>query len=198
MADTLRAGAYHLAGNPSKYQPVRTNNFTFLVDASDNSPLHSLLRVNENPEDTSSYINNAQEVLEFSVLKFDVPHFSQDEIEIKRGNSKIYFAGTPTFNAGKLEIQDFMSADGKSVLMAWQSLSYDISVDGIPNSDKYKANANVYEYMPDGTLIRSWALYGCWVKSVSETGWDNESGGKKTLSADIRFDRAIPTLEYNR
>ena len=198
MADTLRAGAYHLAGNPSKYQPVRQNNFTFLVDASDSSPLHSLLRVNENPEDTSSYINNAQEVLEFSVLKFDVPHFSQDEIEIKRGNSKIYYAGTPSFNAGKLEVQDFMSADGKSVLLAWQSLSYDISVDGIPSSDRYKSNANVYEYLPDGTLIRSWALYGCWVKSITETGWDNENGGKKTITADIRFDRAIPTLEYNK
>lgn len=198
MADTLRAGAYHLAGNPSKYQPVRQNNFTFLVDASENSPLYSLRRVNENPEDANSYINNGQEVLEFSVLKFDVPHFSQDEIEIGRGNSKIYFAGRPSFTAGKLEVQDFMSADSKSVIMAWQALSYDIASDSISNSDKYKANATVYEYMPDGTLIRSWALYGCWVKSISETGWDNEAGSKKTLSCDIRYDRAVPTLEYNR
>lgn len=196
MRDTIRSSAYHLASNASLYQPVRNNNFTFLVDASETSPLNRLLRVNANPDDDSSYITNAQEVLEFSVAKFDVPNFSQNPIEVRRSNSRTYYAGVPSFNEGNLEIYDFMSADGKSILHAWQKLSYDVTTDSIPSSDKYKANANVYEYLPDGTLIRSWALYGCWITSVTEQGWDNSGGDKKTVQAKIRYDRAIPTLEY--
>lgn len=196
--DTIRASAYHLASNASLYQPVRDNNFTFLVDVSDESPLHSLLRVNENPEDNASYIDNAQEVLKFSVVKFDVPNFSQQAIEVKRSNSKIYFAGLPSFTEGNLIINDFIGADGKSILEAWQRLSYNVLDDTIPSSDKYKANANVYEYLPDGTLIRSWALYGCWVMGLQEESWNNEGGNKKTVTAKLKFDKAIPTLEYNR
>ena len=37
------AGTYHLANNPQAYQPVRTNNFRFLVQGLDN-----LLRVGGN------------------------------------------------------------------------------------------------------------------------------------------------------
>jgi len=191
--DTARRGAYHLAGDPSLYQPVRTNNFSFLVDVTANSPLASLVRVNSNPEDPDSYFNGntVQETLNFSVVKFDAPHFSQEEIELKRGNSRIYFAGLPSFKEGSLVINDLMGADGKSIILAWQALSYDLRSDTIPSSEKYKTNATVNEYLPDGRLIRSWDLYGCWVKSVSEDGWDNEGGGKKTVTASIRFDKAV-------
>ena len=199
FSDLHQRGAYHLAGaDSSLYQPVRQNNFMFIVDINGNSPLSSLLRANEVAEDPDSYINGTtvQNTLNFSVTKFDVPHFTQEEIEIKRGNSRIYFAGLPSFKEGTLEINDYMTADGKSILLGWQALSYDINSDTIPTSDKYKTKATVNEYLPDGTLVRSWELYGCWVKGITETGWDNESGGKKTVSATIRYDWAKPKLEY--
>ena len=59
-------------------------------------------------------------------------------------------------------------------------------------SDKYKVNATVLEYLPDNTLLRYWELQGCWVTGISETGYDSESGNKKTVTATIRYDRAIP------
>ena len=50
------------------------------------------------------------------------------------------------------------------------------------------------EYLPDNTLVRYWDLIGCWVKEITEDGWDNESSGKKSITATIRYDRAIPHL----
>jgi len=182
-------GTYHLADNPTVYQPVRQNNFRFIV-----SGLDRLLRVGENPDDENSYITNAQEVLDFSVLSFDPPHFTQDEIAVKRGNSTVYYAGVPTFSTKPLVINDFVGADGKSVLLAWQALSYNVFDDTIPSSDKYKVDATVLEYLPDNTLVRYWDLKGCWVKEISEDNWNNESGSKKTVTATIRYDRAIPHL----
>lgn len=182
-------GTYHLADNPLEFQPVRKNNFRFIV-----SGLDGLLKVGEDPADERSYINGAQDIIDFSVVSFDPPHFSQDVVEVKRGNSTVYYAGTPTFDTKDLVINDFVGADGKSVLLAWQALSYDVINDTIPSSNMYKRDATVLEYLPDNTLVRSWELKGCWVSSVSEDGWNNEDGGKKTVTATIRYDRAIPHL----
>jgi len=181
-------GTYHLADNPRVYQPVRQNNFRFIIDLGD------LLRVGENPDDSRSYITNSQDVIDFSVVSFDPPHFSQEEIPIKRGNSTVYYAGVPSFETKDLVINDFVGADGKSVLLAWQALSYNVFEDTIPSSDIYKKNATVYEFLPDNTLVRYWDLIGCWVKNIREDGWNNENGGKKTVTATIRYDRAIPHL----
>lgn len=182
-------GTYHLADNPTQYQPVRTNNFRFIVFGLDN-----LLKVGEIEGLPDSYILNAQEVIEFSVVSFDVPHFQQGEIPIKRGNSTVYYANVPTFDPGNLVINDFITADGKSALLAWQALSYDVIQDTIPSSDKYKVDAQVLEYLPDNTLVRYWDLKGCWVSRIQETGWNNEQAEKKVVTATIRYDRAIPHL----
>jgi len=187
MANTTEYGVYHLADNPNAYQPVRTNNFRFLVQG-----LEDLLRVGGDQLDANDYLQNGQEVLEFSVVKFDAPHFKQEDITISRGNSNLYFAGKASFEAGNLIINDFAGADGKSVLEAWQALSYDVVNDVIPSSSVYKKDAIVMEYLPDNTLLRYWELKGCWVKGITETGWDNESAGKKQVTANIRYDRAIP------
>ena len=182
-------GTYHLADNPTQYQPVRTNNFRFIVFGLDN-----LLKVGEIEGLAKSYINNAQEVIDFSVVSFDVPHFKQGNIPVKRGNSTVYYANVPSFDPGNLVINDFVTADGKSVLLAWQALSYDVIHDTIPSSDKYKVDAQVLEYLPDNTLVRYWDLKGCWVSGITETGWNNESADKKVVTASIVYDRAIPHL----
>ena len=178
---------YHLANNPQAYQPVRTNNFRFLVQGLDN-----LLRVGGNEDNKNDYITNAQEVIEYSVISFDAPHFKQTPLEVRRGNSKVYYAGVPEFSAGQLKINDFAGANGKSVLEAWQNLSYDVYNDTVATSDKYKMDAIVLEYLPDDTLVRYWELKGCWVSGLSEDGWDNNNSSIKTVTATIQYDRAIP------
>ena len=130
---TTNFGTYHLADNPKSYQPIRTNNFRFLV-----SGLDSLLRVAGDANDRDDYITNGQEVIDFSVVSFSVPDFQQNVIDVNRGNSTVHFAGKASFGTGSLVINDFAGADGKSVLRAWQALSYNVVDDTIPSSDVYK------------------------------------------------------------
>ena len=180
-------GVYHLADNPAQYQPVRTNNYRCICQG-----LEELVRVGGDVNNRNDYLENAQEVIDFSVVSFDAPSFTQDEIPIRRGNSTTYFAGTPRFNTSNLVINDFVGADGKSILQAWQALSYDVVNDIINPSTKYKKDMLILEYTPDNVLIKVWELKGCWVTSLTETGYSSESPAKKTVTATIRYDRAIP------
>ena len=180
-------GVYHLADNPAQYQPVRTNNYRCICQG-----LEELVRVGGDENNRNDYLENAQEVIDFSVVSFDAPSFTQDEIPIRRGNSTTYFAGTPRFNTSNLVINDFVGADGKSILQAWQALSYDVVNDIINPSTKYKKDMLILEYTPDNVLIKVWELKGCWITSLTETGYSSESPAKKTVTATIRYDRAIP------
>ena len=180
-------GVYHLADNPAQYQPVRTNNYRCICHG-----LEELVRVGGDENNRNDYLENAQEVIDFSVVSFDAPNFTQDEIQIRRGNSTVYFAGTARFNTSNLVINDFVGADGKSILQAWQALSYDVVNDIINPSTKYKKDMLILEYTPDNVLIKVWELKGCWVTSLTETGYSSESPAKKTVTATIRYDRAIP------
>ena len=177
-------GSYHLASNPSVYQPALSNNFEFIVTDIDN-----LRRAYE-----GTLIPNAQEVLRFSVDTVSVPHFTQEPITIRRGNSVIKFAGVPTFESGRLVVNDYIGADTKSVLMAWQSLSYDVKNEKVGSAVNYKKDCYLIEYTPDYRQIRQWILYGCWVSGIEEGDFNQSSGDKRTLTATIQYDKAMMLL----
>lgn len=180
-------GAYHLANNPKMFEPARTNNFRFVVTDLDN-----ILRVGYTAEDDAKVakIANAQEVLEFSVSKATIPQFTQEEIVIRRGNSVMKAAGIPTFNDGSLVINDYIGADGKSVLMAWQNLSYNVDTQMVGYMSDYKKNCWLIEYDPNYKMVRQWVLYGCWVKGIQQEDFDMENGGKRMITAQIAYDYA--------
>ena len=186
---TTEFGTYHIADNPTAYQPLRSNNFRFLIYG-----LDRLLIVGGDEDDDNDYIKNAQEVLDFSVVSFDAPNFTQQTVQVNRGNSTVNYAGKPQWQSGTLTIVDYAGVNSKSILQAWQALSYDVINDTIPSADKYKKDAVVMEYLPDNTLVRYWELKGCWVSGLSETGFNNDSPDKKTVQATITYDRALPHL----
>ena len=180
-------GAYHLANNPKVYEPARSNTFRFVVTDIDN-----IRRVGYSAEDNSAAarIANAQEMLEFSVAKTSIPHFTQTAIVIRRGNSVMKAAGLPEFGEGSLTINDFIGADGKSVLMAWQNLSYNVDTQMIGYMSDYKKNCWLIEYDPNYKIVRQWILYGCWVKGITEQEFDMEGGDKRQITAQIEYDYA--------
>lgn len=149
-------GAYHLADNPRLYEPQRSNNFEFIVMGID-----SLLRASVDAGDTDAYIANGQETLIFSVVSASIPHFTQGKIEVKRGNSIAKFAGTAEYPSGSLKVNDFIGADSKSVLMAWQRLSYDVTTESVGRAADYKKDCTLVEYSPDYKQVRYFELKGC-------------------------------------
>ena len=183
-------GTYHLADNPALYDPMRNNTFEFVVTG-----LDKLLRVGADGSEENAYITNAQEVLRLSVDSASIPMFTQEVIPVKRGNSTIKFAGTPSFASGSLVVNAWIGADSKSALMAWQNLSYNVKTDRVGNAADYKKDCWLIEYTPDYTKqVRQWQLKGCFISGLSEDAYSMSSDGKKTISATIEYDRAIMSL----
>lgn len=182
-------GAYHLSANPGLYEPVRTNNFILSVSGLDRLKRAGVVT----PQDEDDYVSNGEEILRLSVASSSIPHFGQSTIEVKRGNSTIKFAGVPTFSSGSIKIRDFVDANGKEVLLAWQALSYDVVHETIGRASEYKKTCTLMEYTSDyKQLLRTWTLEGCWISGLSEDDADYDSNNVKTVTATITYDRAIP------
>lgn len=189
MADAT-IGAYHLANNPDLYELQRSNNFEFVVPN-----LGTLLRAGYNDTDSNATINNAEEVLRISVVESSVPTFTQQVIEIRRGNSIMKAAGLPTFNEGSLVLNDYIGADGKSALMAWQNLSYNVRTEKVGKMSAYKKDCYLIEYTPDYTPVRTWLLKGCWISGLQMPNFSAESGDKRQITATVQYDAAFMEVE---
>lgn len=184
---------YHLStGTHRSYQPAKGNFFEFIVE-----DLGDLLKpgVEEELAEDTDYITNGQEVIRLTVNKAPVPHFELNDIEIRKGNSVVHYAGTPTFNDGTLEVDDMIGAQSKAVLEAWQNLAYNVVTDKGGRAIDYKRNATLIEYTSDHVRVRSWKLIGCWVKNIEEGEYDKESDDLRRVTGTIRYDRAIPNIE---
>ena len=185
--------AYHLStGTHRAYQPAKKNFFEFIVEDLDN-----LLKpgVEVDLAEESDYIRNGQEVIRLTVNKAPVPHFELNDIEIRKGNSIVHYAGTPTFSDGTLEVDDMIGAQSKAVLEAWQNLAYNVVTDKGGRAIDYKKNATLIEYTSDHVKVRSWKLIGCWIKNISEDDYDKTKDDLVRVQGTIRYDRAIPEID---
>jgi hypothetical protein len=190
---------YHLStGTHRAYQPGKGNFFEFIIEGLDElNDGKGLLKpgVEADLADDSDYISNAQEVIRLTVNKAPVPHYELGDLEIRKGNSVVHYAGVPTFSDGTLEVDDMIGAQSKAVLEAWQNLAYDVLSDKGGRAINYKKNATLIEYTSDHVRVRSWKLIGCWIKNIEEGDYDKESDDIRRISATIRYDRAIPVIE---
>ena len=181
-------GTYHLADNPASYQPAVSNNFRFIVYGIDN-----MLRAGS----TDERITNGQEIIDFSVNQVNFPNFQQQPVTINSGNSQVHFAGTPTWGTGSIKIYDYITADGKSVLQAWQAQQYDVNRDVVYRvaTTGYKKDCHLIEYTTENQMVRYWELKGCWITQLQEDAFDSTQGTQaRQITATIQFDRAIPHM----
>lgn len=180
-------GTYHLGENPQLYSPQRANNYEFIV-----TDIDDILRPGATGDELNATFRNAQEVLRLSVSQAFVPHFTQSVVEVKRGNSTVKFAGVPTFGSGSLQFHDFIGANTKEVLMAWQHLNYNVYTEKVGSLDvtPYKKEAALLELTPDNRKIRQWRIHGCWISALSEGAYSNYDGDKKIIDCTIEYDWA--------
>ena len=180
-------GTYHLADNPQLYEIQRTNSFQFLVPN-----LGVLLRAGATGYENNAYIENCDDIIRVSCSSSGVPHFSQNIIEIKRGNTTVKYAGTPSFENLPIKLHDFIGAETKEVLMAWQNLSYNIRTEKVSSLDtvNYKRDCYLQELTPDNRLVRQWIIRGAWISEITEDNYDSYSDDKHMIDATIVYDRA--------
>ena len=198
MADTIidikDYSSYHLTDSNSDqlYEPARNNAFVFTVS----DKLNDLLPAGSSENTDNYYLTNMQETLKVAVASASVPTFELSTIEVRRGNSVIKFAGQPTFNSGSIKLNDFVGARVKDMLLAWQALAYDVTKDVVHAATNYKFDCTLTEYSVDySKKIRSWTLKGCWISNIDDAEFTHESSDKRTLTATVQFDRAIPEID---
>ena len=185
----MNYGTYHLSDNPALYEPSRNNAFEFVV----NSRINTLVQAGITLPDDTTMLTGIQDVIKLSVSEASVPHFDLGVIEIKRGNSTMKFAGTPTFNEYSIKCNDYVGAKTKAILLAWQALAYDVAKDVVNLAVNYKFDCQLVEYTTDySRIIRTWTLKNCWVRSLSEGSFTHDSNDKRTIDVTIIYDRAIP------
>ena len=188
LVDDKSFGTYHLADNPALYQPAVSNTFRLIVYGIDD-----LVRAGTRDE----HIKNGQEIVDFSVKSVNLPSFSQSPVTINRGNSQVHYAGVPQWSDGGITIYDYIDADGKSVLQAWQAQQYDVLRDVVYRvaTSGYKKKAHLIEYTSDNRMVRYWELQGCWITNLSESPFDSTNGSSaREIQATIKYDRAIPHM----
>lgn len=184
-----RFGTYHLSDNPAIYEPSRNNAFEFIV----NDRVNTLVQAGVTLPRDENWLSGVQDVIRLSVSEASVPHFDLSIIEVRRGNSTMKFAGTPTFGECTLKCNDYVGAKTKAVLLAWQALAYDVANDVVNLASNYKFDCKLVEYTTDfSKAIRSWTLKNCWVRSLSEGSFTHESSDKRSIDVTIVYDRAIP------
>jgi hypothetical protein len=176
-------GTTNLANNPKHYEIQRNNNFEFYIEG--------LSKTVAKIENNTYAYDNADDVIRISVAKAFVPHFTQNVIEVKRGNNTMKFAGVPTFSNGQIELNDYIGAGTKDILMAWQKQSYDVETEKVGLASDYKKIGYLLEYTPDYQLIRTWKLVGCWISAISESDYAYDSSDKHTVQVTIEYDKAF-------
>lgn len=185
----MNHGTYHLSDNPAIYEPSRNNAFEFII----NSNINTLVQAGVMLPDDTTLLTGVQEVIKLSVSEASVPHFDLEPIEIRRGNSRMKFAGTPSFSDCTIKCNDYVGARTKAVLLAWQALAYNVAKDVVNLATNYKYDCKLVEYTPDySKVVRTWTLKNCWIRSLSEGSFTHESSDKRTIDVTIIYDRAIP------
>ena len=187
-------GINYLADNPNLYDIQRSNNFDFIVMF---TPGELRLRAGALATDAGAYLQTAdgiepQELLRIAVDGAFVPHYTQNAIAVKRGNDTIKYAGAMEFASGSLPIRDYIGADAKAVLEAWQNMSGNPRTGNVGHASDYKHDAYIIEYTPDYQQVRKYILKGCWISGLSEDPFAQNNSDSRLITATIEYDKGYP------
>lgn len=186
----------HISDNNYRdYEAARTAFFVLLVDDLDGKLLKPEYKGDPARASESDYLKTPQEALKLNVVSCPVPHFEVSTMEYRRGNDVVKFAGVPTWTGGTIKVDDVVGIDTKSILLAWQYLAYNPHTRKGGRMKDYKKTATLCEYTQDYELIRSWKLEGVFITKISEDEFNRENDGKRQLSVDFSFDRAIVEVD---
>lgn len=184
----------HISTNLANYEAARSAFFTLVIDGLDNNLLKPNYTGEEAAAADSDRISNAQEVLRLNVTKTSVPHFSVEVASYRRGNDVVKFATTPTWDSGTLVVDDIVGLDTKSILMAWLYKAYNPHTRKGGRMKDYKKTATLCEYTQDYELVRSWTIEGIFITKIQEDDFDRETDGKRKLTVEFAYDRAVMDL----
>ncbi len=180
----MTPGSKHLANNPRLFEVQRANNFELQVmDIDDLVAIDQTLL-----DDETRNLKNGGEILRLACDESSVPSFSQKVIDIHYGNNAYHFAGKPTFKNHEIKVIDYIGANSKGILLAWQKKSYDVRTENIGRAAEYKKTAYLVEKTPDDEVVRTWTLHGCWIQNLDHDNFQQSSDNAKVMNCTIVYD----------
>ena len=190
----------HISENLAAYEAARNSFFVFYVDP---TQLTNLYSPDFDPDSGEAKVEDgtlfdgqmASDAIRLNVVKSSVPIFTIEPLEYRRGNDVVKFAGVPTFSAGSITVDDVVGLRTKDMLYAWQYLAYNPITRKGGRMKDYKKTCTLIEYTQDYEQIRYWTLYGCFITSIDEDGFDRENDGKRQMTVSISYDRAIMSID---
>ena len=123
------------------------------------------------------------------------PNVDVDEITIPHGNEQVYVAGRARWGAGAISIRDYIDRDLQAVCATWFSQVYGGVLDptdgSIGQPKRYKKEADIVMFAPDGTSERSWHLIGLWPQSWAPGDLSQDSSDQVVINMNLRYDKAF-------
>ena len=191
VSTSITKGAYHISNNTVEYNPQRKNNFTLIIQGLDNLPRVGSVDSSLGDLGEADIIRDGQEQIVLALRTCDVPQFTQNSINVNRGNSTIKFPGKPSFNDINIEAYDYIGSNVKDTLLAWQNLCWNSKYDYVGNAWSYKKDCQLLQLTPTGDIVRYWDIKGAWIQSVQPGNFSVDDGDTaQTVSATITYDWA--------
>lgn len=142
-------------------------------------------------------VGGSTQELTKQVMDITRPQLSFEEVTLDVYNSKVYLAGKHTWSETTINLRD--DAQGNVTKLVGQQLQKQmdfVEQASAASGQDYKFQIN-YEVLDGGngvltpTVLETWELYGCFLKTVNYNNMDYKSNEPATIQLQIRFDNAI-------
>lgn len=129
-------------------------------------------------------------VIELALDSSSLPTHGVEEIELPYLNERRYVAGRAMYEAIPLVVKDMVDIGVATACKAWFGQVHNSSTHKVGLARDYKKTADILLISPEGSLIRTWRLYGCWPTAVNYGELDMNSNDVVRIQMNLRFDRA--------
>lgn len=142
-------------------------------------------------------VGGSTQELTKQVMDITRPQLSFEEVTLDVYNSKVYLAGKHTWSETTINLRD--DAQGNVTKLVGQQLQKQmdfVEQASAASGQDYKFQIN-YEVLDGGngtatpTVLETWELYGCFLKTVNYNNMDYKSNEPATIQLQVRFDNAI-------
>lgn len=142
-------------------------------------------------------VGGSTQELTKQVMDITRPQLSFEEVTLDVYNSKVYLAGKHTWSETTINLRD--DAQGNVTKLVGQQLQKQmdfVEQASAASGQDYKFQIN-YEVLDGGngvltpTVLETWELYGCFLKTVNYNNLDYKSNEPATIQLQVRFDNAV-------
>lgn len=142
-------------------------------------------------------VSNPKTELTKQIASFARPTVGFDPIEVPVYNSKVYYAGRPTWEAVQVVLRDDAAGNVSRLVGEQLQKQFDFMEQASASSGIDYKFVTRLEMLDGGngtiepTVLETWEMYGCFLTNVNYNDVDYSSNDPVTVTMSIRYDNAI-------